>query len=52
MTTINLLFELDLGLAARLLEGGGRLEDGELVEEDGSCLLDWVFTEDADNVFV
>ena len=56
MTTINLLFDLDLGLATALLEGNeGRLEaedDVEVMDNDDAAisLLDKVFTEDKDNV--
>ena len=55
MTTINLLFDLDLGLVTALLEGEGRLEaedDVEVMDDDDTAtsLVDKVFTEDKDNV--
>ena len=62
MTTINLLFAPNLGLVTALLEGGERLELGELEAEDNIdvidkveddaviSLYDKVFTEDKDNV--
>ena len=56
MTTINLLFDLGLGLVtATLLEGDGRLEaedDVEVMDNDDAAtsLVDKVFTEDKDNV--
>ena len=56
MTTINLLFDLGLGLVtAALLEGDGRLDvedDVEVMDNDDAAtsLVDKVFTEDKDNV--
>ena len=54
MTTINLLFDLGLGLITALLEGRGRLDvedDVEVMDNDtATSLVDKVFTEDKDNV--
>ena len=55
MTTINLLFDLVLGLVTLLLKGDGRLDvedDVEVIDNDDAAtsLLDKVFTEDKDNV--